>query len=136
MDNDYNERPIAYKLYNKMLENVDNTANVNPFTPDSKLHCDFCIIFIILISTSFEPTGLQMKNKKRSRIVALQENNASCTQDKSIKRRSVASLFSDYYEGEEDEVEQHQAPKRLALQDTNISRYRREFVEIELIGKL
>lgn len=35
MDTEYSERPIAFKLYNKTLENVDNTANVNPFTPDS-----------------------------------------------------------------------------------------------------
>lgn len=54
---------------------------------------------------------------------------------KSVKRRTVASLFSNYFEEDEDETEQLQAPKRLALQDTNISRYRREFVEIELIGK-
>ena len=27
-----------------------------------------------------------------------------------------------------------QAPKRLALQDTNISRYQKEFVEVNLIG--
>lgn len=53
---------------------------------------------------------------------------------KSVKRRSVASLFSNYTDDAE-EVGQVQAPKRLALQDTSISRYRREFVEIELIGE-
>lgn len=75
------------------------------------------------------------KNKKRSRISALQESNAtSSPQVKSVKRMSVASLFSNYIEDEE-ETEEYQAPKRLALQDTNISRYRREFVEIELIGE-
>lgn len=74
------------------------------------------------------------KNKKRSRI-ALHDNNTTAPQMKSVKRRSVASLFSNYFEEDEDETEQLQAPKRLALQDTNISRYRREFVEIELIGK-
>lgn len=37
IDTEYNERPVAFKLYNKTLENVDNTANVNPFTPDSGL---------------------------------------------------------------------------------------------------
>lgn len=28
-----------------------------------------------------------------------------------------------------------QAPKRLALQDSNIPRYEKEFIELELIGK-
>lgn len=38
-------------------------------------------------------------------------------------------------DGEEDgNVEILQAPKRLALQDTNISRYQKEFLEISLIG--
>lgn len=36
-DADYSERPVTYKIFNKKLENVDNTANVNPFTPDSGL---------------------------------------------------------------------------------------------------
>lgn len=36
-------------------------------------------------------------------------------------------------EGDEN-VEILQAPKRLALQDTNISRYEKEFLEISLIG--
>lgn len=34
----------------------------------------------------------------------------------------------------EDVFEVRQAAKRIALQDTNISRYDREFVELELIG--
>ncbi len=78
------------------------------------------------------------KNKKRSRTAALQEKNTTKVQSPAIitKRRSVASFFSNYTEVDDDEIGQHQAPKRLALQDTNISRYRREFVEIELIGKL
>lgn len=47
----------------------------------------------------------------------------------------AASFFSNHVVDEDEETGQQQAPKRLALQDTNISRYRREFVEIELIGK-
>lgn len=31
-------------------------------------------------------------------------------------------------------AEMHQAPKRLALQDTNISRYQKEFLELAVIG--
>lgn len=79
------------------------------------------------------------KNKKRSRTAALQENNTSTakspSQVKSVRIQPVSSYFSSYTEDEEEEATQVQAPKRLALQDTNISRYRREFVEIELIGK-
>lgn len=99
---------------------------------------------------SFRPDADIYKNKKRSRTAALQEHNADITKSpskvKGVKRRTVASLFSNYT-GEEDDDDdddeeeeetsgQYQAPKRLALQDTNISRYRREFVEIELIGEL
>lgn len=117
IDSDYHERPIAYKLFNKVLDDVETTANVNPFTPDS---------------------DIMYKNKKRSRTAALQENNTSATkspsQVKSVRRRPVSSYFSSYTEDEEEETTQVQAPKRLALQDTNISRYRKEFVEIELIG--
>lgn len=35
---------------------------------------------------------------------------------------------------EDDQAEVTQAPKRLALQDTNISRYQKEFIEIALLG--
>lgn len=93
-----------------------------------------------MISGISSLVDINLKNKKRSRTAALQENNVSVakspSQNKSVKRRDVASLFSKYTEDEEEETVQYQAPKRLALQDTNISRYRREFVEIELIGKL
>lgn len=135
VDGDYNERPVAFKLFNKTLENVDNTANVNPFTPDTGWWFEWNCwhIFNLLINVSF--VDIVNKNKKRSRIVALHENNKNSPQVKSLKHRSVASLFSNHVVDEDEETGQQQAPKRLALQDTNISRYRREFVEIELIGK-
>lgn len=46
-DSDYSERPIAFKLFNRAFDNVDNTANVNPFTPDSgKCVCE-CVCTIL-----------------------------------------------------------------------------------------
>lgn len=105
------------------------TANINPFTPDS----------------------LSMRNKKRSRTTFLREsagmnysmpdisNNNKDTTNKN--RRSVASLFSNYVDPnttitclDDDISEVNQAPKRLALQDSNITRYEKEFVELASIG--
>lgn len=92
-----------------------------------------------------------MRNNKRSRTTFLREstgfnysmpdisNNNKDTTNKN--RRSVASLFSNYVDPEtslscmdEDINEVNQAPKRLALQDSNISRYEKEFVELASIG--
>lgn len=109
------------------------TANVNPFTPD----------------------GMLMNSKKRARIdkCALTSNtthkkkNAVNTNSNNEQRRSVfdpfytanydskASLDSKSISTEEEDLMIYQqAPKRLALQDTNISRYEREFVQLSVIG--
>lgn len=95
------------------------TANVNPFTPD----------------------GMLMQSKKRARI---DKGSLSTAQKYSIdfqhRRSSLfdhsASSFTSASEQppDEDAAELCQAPKRLALQDTNISRYEREFVQLSVIG--
>lgn len=95
-----------------------------------------------------------MQNKKRSRTAAAQEYTTSSAK-KSLtndlnrntlaqnrnrvsehNRRSVASLFSNYVDSnsDEDTSDMVQAPKRLALQDSNISRYEKEFLQISQIG--
>lgn len=55
-------------------------------------------------------------------------------------RRSVASLFSNYIDLHCSDDDAHeevtQAPKRLALCDSNISRYEKEFYELARIGLL
>lgn len=84
---------------------VCNQANVNPFTPD----------------------GMLMKSKKRARFdanVLLHQQNPFSPHPRSAfdltSRFSNTSSVGD--EEEEDQLENYQAPKRLALQDTNISR--------------
>lgn len=66
-------------------------------------------------------------------------NNNNDNNNSTLSRRSVASLFSNYLDpnSEEDDIDEVvQAPKRLALQDSNISRYEKEFLELSRIGNL
>ncbi|XP_005185899.1 wee1-like protein kinase [Musca domestica] len=102
------ERPRSLPLHNRALDNVmqQQTANVNPFTPDS----------------------LMAHNKKRCRTQIGREN---------LSNRSLQMFLNsdeDLNNDNEQSTEMHQAPKRLALQDTNISRYKKEFVELSVIG--
>lgn len=61
----------------------------------------------------------------------------------SINKRSVASLFSNYIDpaapaaavDDDNSADIVQAPKRLALQDSNISRYEKEFLQLSRIGE-
>lgn len=48
---------------------------------------------------------------------------------------SISSLDEDISGGNTTDDE-WQAPKRLALQDSNLPRYEKEFVEMSMIGKL
>lgn len=74
--------------------------------------------------------GLLAHNKKRYRTQCGRENL-------SLSNKSLYSFLNtdDDRDDAEQAAEMHQAPKRLALQDTNISRYQKEFLEISLIGK-
>ncbi|XP_017111464.1 wee1-like protein kinase [Drosophila elegans] len=106
------ERPRSLPLHNRNLPAQD-TANVNPFTPDSLL----------------------AHNKKRCRTQFGRENlnlNVNAMQK---------YLLSEAWDEEATEEAgdplreiHHQAPKRLALHDTNISRFKREFMQVNVIG--
>uniref|UniRef100_A0A1A9W029 Wee1-like protein kinase n=1 Tax=Glossina brevipalpis TaxID=37001 RepID=A0A1A9W029_9MUSC len=103
------ERPLSLPLHNRALDNVmqQQTANINPFTPDN----------------------LMAHNKKRYRT--------PCTEN--LNNRALQSFLNtddDMLNDAEGEntSEINQAPKRLALQDTNISRYKKEFLELAVIG--
>ncbi|XP_001355770.1 wee1-like protein kinase [Drosophila persimilis] len=103
------ERPRCLPLHNRSMQPQD-TANVNPFTPDSLL----------------------AHNKKRCRTQVGRENlNVNA-----IQKYLLSDTCDD--EGPEDVGdpmrEIHQAPKRLALHDTNISRFKREFMQVRVIG--
>ncbi|XP_037957826.1 wee1-like protein kinase [Teleopsis dalmanni] len=71
----------------------------------------------------FTPDGLMACKKKRCRTQSGLDG-------------SVNSFLNTEAECDNDDesLEVVQAPKRLALQDTNISRYRKEFIEISVIG--
>lgn len=56
----------------------------------------------------------------------------SCSTE-SLANRSSSSINDDV--AFENSEEERQAPKRLALQDSNIPRYNKEFLELSLIGK-
>ncbi|KAJ6649829.1 Wee1-like protein kinase, partial [Pseudolycoriella hygida] len=68
LGHDYSVRPVAYRLYNKSLDDIDNTANVNPFTPDS---------------------GFNEKSKKRSRIALHESSTIVANSAPNVRRRSV-----------------------------------------------
>lgn len=97
-----------------------------------------------------------MRKKKRTRTISQRETgscrvndlvgdttaasstSAAAANTIALTRRSVASLFSNYVDTTTPDVEVNdlvQAPKRLALQDSNISRYEKEFLEIARIGE-
>lgn len=99
------------------LHNRLSLTNVNPFTPPV----------------------LVMRNKKRLRQEEELNNSLPAyTFGASYKflRQSALPIKLTSYASSCDDLlgEVRQAPKRLALQDTNISRYEKEFAEQDLIG--
>uniref|UniRef100_A0A336LPW6 non-specific protein-tyrosine kinase n=1 Tax=Culicoides sonorensis TaxID=179676 RepID=A0A336LPW6_CULSO len=98
------------------LQNRFHLANVNPFTPPSLL----------------------MRSKKRTRHEEDLNLSLPIMSNRNFFRSSATPAFnkSSFASAIEDVFQEDikQAPKRLAMQDTNISRYEREFVELELIG--
>lgn len=101
----------------KFLHNRLSLTNVNPFTPPSLL----------------------MRNKKRLRQE--EELNSSLPAytfgaSRNFLRNTAmpVKLKSSFASCDDFSDEVKQAPKRLALQDTNISRYEKEFAEQQLIG--
>lgn len=109
------DRPKPVPLHNRSLVNFQS-ANVNPFTPNSLLQ----------------------QNKKRCRTTFGQENALNASLPISLLNNNLntsnSSIKGHIDDDDEEVIETHQAPKRLALQDTNISRYEKEFLEISLIG--
>lgn len=75
-----------------------------------------------------------MQNKKRSRIQMGRENQHNNSMQFLFNNNNQNRNSSHKYSDDEDFTEIRQAPKRLALQDSNISRYEKEFVELSLIG--
>lgn len=84
-----------------------------------------------------------MKNNKRTRAESQNQTFNFGTNNvfgknllkNAHKRHSVIPLTSFDNDFSDEDGEIRQAPKRLALQDSNISRYEKEFMELSLIGK-
>uniref|UniRef100_A0A1B0GJ32 non-specific protein-tyrosine kinase n=1 Tax=Lutzomyia longipalpis TaxID=7200 RepID=A0A1B0GJ32_LUTLO len=102
----FKARMLPLHVHNLTLEQKRPSANVNPFTPD----------------------GMMMKTKKRTRWELSEMHNHS------LPAHMMGSGCHDGRFSDDEGCEVRQAPKRLALQDTNISRYEREFVQLSLIG--
>lgn len=80
--------------------------------------------------------GLLAHNKKRCRIHSGYSNGGiNGTLHISFQSPdNMEGYLKDDCENGDYITEMHQAPKRLALQDTNISRYKKEFLELAVIG--
>ncbi|XP_058839906.1 wee1-like protein kinase [Topomyia yanbarensis] len=124
------EKPRAVPLH-RNYENVIPSANVNPFTPP----------------------GMFMRTKKRTRSGQDGNENLmnvsfpSAFPCNKVVRQSTRQSWG-FFQTEknvdtalktcnllqDDFGEVRQAPKRLALQDSNISRYEKEFLELSLLG--
>jgi wee1-like protein kinase len=102
-------------------------ANVNPFTPPG--------ISLRKKRTRFE-IGPEYLN---SSLPLLNTNKGILKWNNPIKSSltSATNAQCDLYElcYDEELFEFRQAPKRLALQESNITRYEKEFVELKLLGE-
>lgn len=109
------------------------TANVNPFTPDGMLMNSKKRARIDkgTLSTAHK---LSIDNRQRRSIFdqSVSSSSSAATADPHPSSSSCSSTAA--AADEEDMLELCQAPKRLALQDTNISRYEKEFVQLSVIG--
>ncbi|KAH8251365.1 hypothetical protein KR032_009756 [Drosophila birchii] len=105
------ERPRSLPLHNRNIPAQD-TANVNPFTPDSLL----------------------AHNKKRCRTQFGRENLNVNAMQKYLLSSDAFDEDAGDADGESGREIHQQAPKRLALHDTNISRFKREFMQVNVIG--
>lgn len=84
-----------------------------------------------------------LQNRKRARANDEQNTSTSslfrmsiANSTESLMNKSSSSINSNNDDSSFENVveDDRQAPKRLALQDSNIPRYEKEFVELSLIG--
>lgn len=80
--------------------------------------------------------GFIQKKKKRSRDDDQQCRSTRASTESLVSKSnlSISSIDEDI-SGDNMTDDERQAPKRMALQDSNLPRYEKEFVEISLIGK-
>lgn len=76
-----------------------------------------------------------MQKKKRSRTDEHCRSTRASTESLVSKSNLSISSIDEDISGDNTTDDEWQAPKRLALQDSNLPRYEKEFVELSLIGK-
>lgn len=110
------DRPKAIPIHNKVLDSI--SANINPFSPSSgflqnkkRLRND-------------EQSSILKNSKSNSFESLMTKSNSPVNSTNENEMQIEASLIED----------ERQAPKRLALQDSSIPRYEKEFIELSLIG--
>ena len=103
-------------------------ANVNPFTPPGML------IRIKKRTRSGQDGNENLNNSMSSLAFSTATNKSNVFRNHlGLNFKGTTDIFNvkkDHYHDEE----VRQAPKRLALQDSNISRYEKEFLELSILG--
>lgn len=77
---------------------------------------------------------IQKKKRLRTEEPPCRSTRVSTESLVSKSNLSFSSIDEDIQSGENTTDDEWQAPKRLALQDSNLPRYEKEFLEISLIG--
>lgn len=122
---------------NNVTTAADNMSHVG--TPDSTCDTEKTAKPMRANFNPFTPQGLMMRTKKRLRVDD-ELNSSAPAYTFGASQHFVRSIHAPMKSGMlsmslfDGEHECRQAPKRIALQETDISRYDREFVELDLIG--
>lgn len=93
------------------------------------VHNDFNFLNLFVLLEGFIP------KKKRSRTDDQCRSTRASTESLVSKSNLSISSIDEDISGDNLTDDEWQAPKRLALQDSNLPRYEKEFVELSLIGK-
>ena len=136
------DKPKSFPLHNKFHDNVMSVnANVNPFTPPgismrskNKKRARFDIGGDSYHNSSLPTILSRTNNVKWNHSNVMSTNKPSAFNFNTTNHNN--NIATDSFElcYDEDLNEFRQAPKRLALQDSNITRYDKEFVELKLLG--
>lgn len=134
------DRPKPLPVHSKG-QRESLTANINPFSPSSKnskimkfvIQYHLVDLFLNYLTFSYRLGFIQ--KKKRSRTDEQFRSTRASTESLVSKSNLSISSIDEDISGDNTTDDEWQAPKRLALQDSNLPRYEKEFVELSLIGK-
>lgn len=131
------DRPRSFPVHTKGTL----TANINPFSPSSKNHdpskCRLILWHNQLINKLVMCSSITgfIQKKKRSRTKEPQCRSTRVSTESLVSKSNLSfSSIDEDVSGENTTDDEWQAPKRMALQDSNLPRYEKEFLEVSLIG--